>query len=236
MLFIWKVRYMRKLIWLYLLVLAVSAQVPAPPLFSNGTLPTAAAAIRNMLYIWAGATTAFTCPAAGAGGSAGGSAVAVCVTADGTSWTALGGGSATWGGITGTLSSQTDLNTALGLKAPLASPAFTGNVTIGTTVLPGTAIATTASTTVNLAAGNNGQQIAFTAGTDVTLNITSSVAVQGFSILIIQRGAGSIVPTASGGGITIRQRQSLTKTAGQYAIATLSCDIAGDCILAGDLQ
>ena len=41
------------------------------------------------------------------------------------------GGSATWGAITGTLSSQTDLNTALGLKAPLASPSFTGTVTIG---------------------------------------------------------------------------------------------------------
>lgn len=36
----------------------------------------------------------------------------------------------TWGSITGTLSNQTDLNTALGLKAPLASPTFTGTVTI----------------------------------------------------------------------------------------------------------
>ena len=43
----------------------------------------------------------------------------------------VGGGGA-WGSITGTLSSQTDLDTALGLKAPLASPALTGNVTITT--------------------------------------------------------------------------------------------------------
>jgi hypothetical protein len=35
---------------------------------------------------------------------------------------------AAWGSITGTLSTQTDLNTALGLKAPLASPTFTGTV------------------------------------------------------------------------------------------------------------
>jgi hypothetical protein len=41
-----------------------------------------------------------------------------------------GGGSPAWGDITGTLASQTDLNTALGLKAPLASPTFTGTVTI----------------------------------------------------------------------------------------------------------
>lgn len=42
-------------------------------------------------------------------------------------WTTISGGA--WGSITGTLSSQTDLNTALGLKAPLASPTFTGTVT-----------------------------------------------------------------------------------------------------------
>jgi len=43
-----------------------------------------------------------------------------------------GGGSAVWGAITGTLSDQTDLQTALDLKAPLASPTFTGNVGIET--------------------------------------------------------------------------------------------------------
>lgn len=37
-----------------------------------------------------------------------------------------GSGGGTWGSITGTLTDQTDLNTALGLKAPLASPTFTG--------------------------------------------------------------------------------------------------------------
>lgn len=36
------------------------------------------------------------------------------------------GGVSDWGDIGGTLSDQTDLNTALGLKAPLASPTFTG--------------------------------------------------------------------------------------------------------------
>lgn len=40
---------------------------------------------------------------------------------------------AVWGAITGTLGDQTDLNSALGAKAPLASPTFTGNVT-----MPGT--------------------------------------------------------------------------------------------------
>lgn len=37
-------------------------------------------------------------------------------------------GSAAWGSVTGTLSNQTDLQNALNLKAPLASPTFTGTV------------------------------------------------------------------------------------------------------------
>lgn len=37
-----------------------------------------------------------------------------------------GGGGGTWGSITGTLSSQTDLQAALDLKSNLASPTFTG--------------------------------------------------------------------------------------------------------------
>ncbi len=37
-----------------------------------------------------------------------------------------------WGGITGTLSAQSDLQAALDLKAPLASPTFTGSVTLPT--------------------------------------------------------------------------------------------------------
>ncbi len=39
---------------------------------------------------------------------------------------AAAGGSSVWGGITGTLSSQTDLVAALDAKAALASPTFTG--------------------------------------------------------------------------------------------------------------
>jgi hypothetical protein len=57
-----------------------------------------------------------------------------------------GGGGATWGSITGTLSSQTDLDTALGLKANIASPSLTG-VPLSTTAAVDTnttQIATTA--------------------------------------------------------------------------------------------
>ena len=40
-----------------------------------------------------------------------------------------------WGSITGTLSSQTDLQTALNLLAPKASPSFTGTMTLGNGML-----------------------------------------------------------------------------------------------------
>jgi hypothetical protein len=50
------------------------------------------------------------------------------------------GQGAAWGSITGTLSSQTDLNTALGLKATIASPTFTGTVITAASVVGGASL------------------------------------------------------------------------------------------------
>lgn len=61
----------------------------------------------------------------------------------------LGGGGAAWGSITGTLSDQTDLQTALNLKAPLASPTFTGTVTIPTPFTLGATSVTSTGTQLN---------------------------------------------------------------------------------------
>lgn len=74
-------------------------------------LPAASSAVKNVQYIWTGATSTNACPAAGATGS-GGSATAVCITHDGTSWQAV---------------LQTD---------------GSGNVPIGTTVLNSTGVVT----------------------------------------------------------------------------------------------
>ena len=52
---------------------------------------------------------------------------------DGT-WATPVDSAAAWGSITGTLSSQTDLQSALDLKAPLASPTFTGTVILPKTL------------------------------------------------------------------------------------------------------
>jgi hypothetical protein len=86
---------------------------------------------------------------AGPGVPAGGTAGQILQKIDGTNyntdWVTVNF-SATWGDITGTLSSQTDLQTALDLKAPLASPALTGVPTAPTaaTLTSTTQLATTA--------------------------------------------------------------------------------------------
>lgn len=60
-----------------------------------------------------------------------------------------GGGGGTWGSITGTLSNQTDLQTALNLKAPLASPTFTGTVTMPSPFTLGATSVTSTGTQLN---------------------------------------------------------------------------------------
>jgi hypothetical protein len=80
-----------------------------------------------------------------------------------------------WGTITGTLSAQTDLNTALGLKAPLASPALTGTPTVPTAA-PGTNTTQAASTAFVQAAVTGGTLPPQAADT-VVMNATGSSAV-----------------------------------------------------------
>lgn len=58
---------------------------------------------------------------------AAGAVTKICTQGAGGNWYAGSGGSTpAWGGITGTLSAQTDLQTALNALAPLASPTLTG--------------------------------------------------------------------------------------------------------------
>lgn len=87
---------------------------------------------------------------------------------------------ASWGTITGTLSSQSDLNTALGLKAPLASPTFTGAPT-----LPSGTIAVTQSP------GNNSTAPATTAYVDALTALSTGSIVVGAS------GVSSAFPIGS---------------------------------------
>ena len=94
--------------------------------------------------------------------------------------------SVAWGDITGTLSTQTDLQNALNLKANLASPTFTGTPslptgTTGITQSPGnntTALATTAFVTAAVPAfATNAQAVAGTSAT-VSLNPVNGLIAQ----------------------------------------------------------
>ncbi len=102
-----------------------------------------------------------------------------------------GGGSATWGSITGTLSSQTDLNTALGLKATVASPTFTG-----TPAAPTAAVGTNTTqlaTTAYVRANPSGPTVVSPAFSS-TLATDASQAPNG-SALVVQVGTltGNII-------------------------------------------
>ncbi len=75
---------------------------------------------------------------------------------DGT-WTSITAGSVSWGDIAGTLSNQTDLQSALNLKAPLANPTFSGTITTPLTasrVVKTTAGSALTTGAVNLASSN----------------------------------------------------------------------------------
>ncbi len=95
------------------------------------------------------------------------------------------GSAATWGSITGTLANQTDLNTAFGLKAPLASPALTGTPT-----------------TPTASANTNNTQIATTAYADriraqLLVTIDSSTTAATIHTIVQQGGGAKIYRSVS---------------------------------------
>lgn len=116
------------------------------------------------------------------------------------------GTGAVWGNITGTLSAQTDLQTALNLKAPLASPTFTGTV-----VLPANQILTTPTiasfanathTHQNAAGGGTLDAAAIAAGTVATARLgsgtpNSTTFLRGDQTWAVPVGTGDVVGPAS---------------------------------------
>lgn len=90
-----------------------------------------------------------------------------------------------------------------------------------------------AGTSYTLQMSDNGAVIAFTNAGPVTLTVPNGLGA-GFNVGILQLGAGAVTPSAS--STTIHQRLSLTKTAGQYAYATLVAYSADVFALSGDVQ
>lgn len=100
-----------------------------------------------------------------------------------TSWTSLGyvtnaaDLAAVWGSVTGTLSNQTDLNSALAAKAPVASPVFTGTIGVPVYTLTTLPSATTANKVIVVSNANTGAgTVAFSNGTN-WIDVRTGVAV-----------------------------------------------------------
>jgi len=135
----------------------------------------------------------------------------------------IAGGGGTWGSITGTLTSQTDLNTALNARAPLASPTLTGvpsapTATAGTNT---TQLATTAFVTAAVTAATAGVSSFNTRTGAVTLTLLDVTGVGGAPLASPTFTGTPAGPTAAVGTNTTQ----LATTA--FVISAVSAATAG---------
>ena len=124
-------------------------------------------------------------------------------------------------------SSLTSVGTLANLTVtnPIAG-SVTGNATIAANVIVQTG------TTYTLVPSDNGKVITLNNPLAITLTVPSGLSA-GFNCLVVQLGAGVITFTAS--GTTIYNRGTKTKTAGQYAIATIVSYTSDNFITSGDM-
>lgn len=112
------------------------------------------------------------------------------------------------------------------------------NLTSGKTVpaigytLEAAGIITESGTTRTLGATDNGKIIYCTSGSATTITCAAGLGA-GFSVTIIQGGAGKV--TVAAGGQTLVSYSSLFSTMGQYAVISLVCPVANTFVAAGNL-
>ena len=87
-------------------------------------------------------------------------------------------------------------------------------------------------TTYTLVASDKGKVVTLDNSSSITVTISNNLG-DGFNCLIVQKGTGKITISA-GTGVTLINRQSHTKTAGQYAVVTIVNIGTNQVILAGD--
>lgn len=93
-------------------------------------------------------------------------------------------------------------------------------------------IITESGTSRTLSATDNGKIIYCTSGSAVTINCASGLGA-GFSVTIIQGGAGKV--TVAPNGQTLVSYGSFYSTLGQYAVISLVCPVANTFLAAGNL-
>jgi len=112
------------------------------------------------------------------------------------------------------------------------------NMTSGKTVpatgytLEAAGIITESTTSRTLSATDNGKIIYCTSGSATTITCAAGLGA-GFSVTIIQGGAGKV--TVAAGGQTLVSYSSLFSTMGQYAVISLVCPVANTFVAAGNL-
>ena len=99
------------------------------------------------------------------------------------------------------------------------------------TLLPA-GIITEATTARTLSAADNGRVIYCTSGSATTITCAAGLGA-GFSVTIIQGGAGKV--SVAAGGQTLVSYSSLLSTMGQYAVISLVCPVANTFVAAGNL-
>lgn len=87
-------------------------------------------------------------------------------------------------------------------------------------------------TTYTLLSSDSGKTLTLDNGSAITVDIPAALPL-GFNVRVVQIGAGQVtfVPAA---GVTLNNRQSHTKTAGQYAVVSLVKHAAELFVLSGD--
>lgn len=86
-------------------------------------------------------------------------------------------------------------------------------------------------TSYTLTNADNGKIITFNSASAVTVTVPSLSV--GFNCMILQKGAGQVTLSAS--GVTIYNRYSFTKTAGQYSVMNVVCIESLKYVSSGDM-
>lgn len=84
-----------------------------------------------------------------------------------------------------------------------------------------------------LSSSDSGKLIAIEHASNITITIPTGLDL-GFNCSFLQKGAGALNFSAAN-GVTLNNRQSYTKTAGQFAMATLVSYETNKLVLTGDL-
>lgn len=148
-----------------------------------------------------------------------------------------GAGAIAWGDLSGTLSNQSDLNTALGLKAPIANPTFTGTAT-GTFSgnitgnVTGNASGTAATFTGNLTGDVTSSGMATTLATVTVAKGGTGLTTLTDKNVILGAGSGNVTFVAPGtsGNVLTSNGTTWTSAAASGGLTTPGTTVSTDLV------